>query len=298
MIQRARRTEGYIQVDHGRVWYESAGDGPRTLLLLHGGPGGNSEDLEPFLDLADRGFRVVRYNQLGSWRSDLPPDTSIWQVPRFVDEVERVRVALDLGQMHLFGQSWGAFLALEYALHHGNRLRSLILASGAASTRECVAGMDSWKRQLPLEAQATLARHDATGAYAHPDYVAVVDELYRRHLCRVQPMPEPMARAMQHMSPQVYETMWGPNEFRCVGTLLDWDRTDRLREIDVPTLITVGEFDEVHPDCSRTMHNGIAGSTLVEFAGCGHAVPLESPDAYRDTLIRFLDRVDGVSTTT
>lgn len=298
MAQIAQRTEGYIQVDHGRVWYESAGEGSRTLLLLHGGPGGNSEDLAPFLDLAHLGFRVVRYNQLGSWRSELPADTSIWQVPRFVDEVEQVRQALDLGQMHLLGQSWGAFLALEYALHHGKHLQSLVLASGAASTHECVAGMNLWKQQLPEAAQATLARHELTGDYSHPDYVEVVDELYRRHLCRVQPMPGPMALAMRHMSPQVYETMWGPNEFTCVGTLLDWDRTDRLGEIDIPTLITVGEFDEVHPACSRTMHAGIAGSTLVEFAGCGHAVPLEAPDAYRETLLRFLDRVDGVSKTT
>ena len=103
------RSEGYIDVGDGRVWYESAGTGNRTLLLLHGGPGGNSEDLSPFLDLAAEGFRVVRYDQLGSWRSDKPNDPALWQVPRFVAEVETVRQALDLGQMHLLGQSWGAF---------------------------------------------------------------------------------------------------------------------------------------------------------------------------------------------
>lgn len=100
------RQQGYVDVGDGRVWYESAGEGPRTILLLHGGPGGNSEDLEPFLALADRGYRVVRYNQLGSWLSDTPDDVSLWNVPRFVAEVERVRQALNLGQMHLLGQSW------------------------------------------------------------------------------------------------------------------------------------------------------------------------------------------------
>ena len=148
------REQGYIDVGDGRVWYESAGTGDRTLLLLHGGPGGNSEDLAPFLDLAAEGFRVVRYDQLGSWRSDKPDDLSLWQVPRFVAEVEKVRQALDLGQMHLLGQSWGAFLAIEYALHHGQHLQSLTLASGAASTRECVAGMNFWRRELPRETQA------------------------------------------------------------------------------------------------------------------------------------------------
>jgi proline iminopeptidase len=287
------RTQGYVDVGAGNVWYESAGAGDRTLLLLHGGPGGNSEDLSPFLELADHGFRVVRYDQLGSWRSDKPDDFTLWQVPRFVDEVEHVRKALDLGQMHLLGQSWGAFLAIEYALHHGEHLRSLTLASGAASTRECVAGMNVWRRELPPETQAIMARYEAAQDYQHPDYLAAMEVLYRRNFCRVWPYPEPLARALEHMAAPVYNTMWGPNEFTCTGNLLDWDRTDRLGEITVPTLITVGEFDEVHPSCARTLQAGIPGSELEIFPGCGHAVHLEVFDHYHDVLLSFLNRVDA-----
>ena len=94
------------------------------------GPAAIPRILSPFLELAALGYRVVRYDQLGSWRSDQPDDDSLWRVPRFVTEVERVRQALDLGRMHMLGQSWGAFLAIEYALHHGQHLRSLVLASG------------------------------------------------------------------------------------------------------------------------------------------------------------------------
>jgi proline iminopeptidase len=285
--------QGHIDVEVGRVWYESAGTGDRTLLLLHGGPGGNSEDLAPFLDLAAEGFRVVRYDQLGSWRSDKPDDLSLWQVPRFVAEVENVRQALDLGQMHLLGQSWGAFLAIEYALHYGHHLKSLTLASGAASTRECVAGMNFWRRELPRVMQATLERHEANQDYTHAEYLEAMDELYRRNFCRVWPWPEPLKRGSEHMAMPVYTTMWGPNEFTCTGNLLDWDRTDRLGEISVPTLITVGEFDEVHPSCARTLQAGISGSVLEIFPGCGHEVHLEAYDHYRDVLLSFLDRVDA-----
>jgi len=287
------RHEGYIDVGPGRVWYESAGSGDRTLLLLHGGPGGNSEDLSQFLELAEHGFRVVRYDQLGSWRSDQPDDLSLWNVPRFSAEVETVRQALDLGQMHLLGQSWGAFLAIEYALHHGQHLRSLTLGSGAASTRECVAGMNAWREELPPETQATLVRHEASREYGHPDYLAAMDILYRRNFCRVWPWPDSLQRAMEHMSLPVYTSMWGPNEFTCTGSLLEWDRTDRLGEIAVPTLITVGEFDEVHPSCARTMYNGIRGSQLEIFPDGGHAVHLEQHERYRSVLLAFLDRVDA-----
>lgn len=293
MSTRIAREQGFIDVDGGRVWYESAGQGSRTLLLLHGGPGGNCEDLEPFLDLADLGLRVVRYDQLGSWRSEHPDDASLWRVPRFVAEVEQVRQALGLGQMQLLGQSWGAFLALEYALHHGENLRGLILASGAASTAECVAGMNAWKLELPREEQRIMAEHESRAEYDHPAYLEAVEMLYRRNFCRVWPYPEPLARAMEHMSAPVYNTMWGPNEFTCTGNLIEWNRSDRLGEISVPTLITVGEFDEVHPSCARTLHRGIVGSEMVVFSGCGHAVPLEDPARYQETLLRFLDRVDG-----
>jgi proline iminopeptidase len=289
----ATHQQGYVDVGDGRVWYESAGEGPRTLLLLHGGPGGNSDDLEPFLDLADRGFRVVRYNQLGSWRSDTPDDVTLWQVPRFVAEVEQVRQALDLGRMHLLGQSWGAFLALEYALHHGENVRSLFLLSGAASTRECVAGMNAWRRELPTDAQDALARGEATEDYTNSEYLAAMDLLYGRHFCRTSPYPAPLAKAMQHLAMPVYHTMWGPNEFTCTGNLIDWDRSDRLGEIQVPSFISVGEFDEVHPSCSQTMHSGIPNSELHIFADCGHHPELEKPQLFWPVFVRFLDRVNA-----
>ena len=75
----------------------------------------------------------------------------------------------------------------------------------------------------------------------------------------------------------VYTTMWGPNEFTCTGNLLEWDRTDRLGEITVPTLITVGEFDEVHPSCARTLHGGHFRIACLKFSQ-GAAMPLHLED--------------------
>ena len=152
--------------------------------------------------------------------------------------------------------------------------------------------MATWKQALPESMQEALTAHEARGEFDHPDYLKAIDTLYRRNFCRVWPYPEPLSRAMEHMSPPVYNTMWGPNEFTCTGNLMEWDRTAQLGDVDVPTLITVGEFDEVHPSCAETLHRGIVGSELAIFAGCGHAGPLEDPVRYRETLLRFLDRVD------
>lgn len=288
------RDEGYVAVPGGRVWYERIGqpESP-SLLMLHGGPGGNSEDLRPLMELAAQDFLVVRYDQLGSWRSEQPEDPALWQVPRFVEEVERVRQALNLGQVHLLGQSWGAILGLEYALHHQEHLRSLVLASGAASVAEVVAGMNRWRAELPGETQVTLAHYEAAGDHAHPDYQAALSLLYRRHFCLSSPAPEALATAGSHMGWPVYTQMWGANEFACTGTLLTWDRTAELGEITVPTLITVGEFDEVHPSCAETMHRGIGGSQLKVFPGAAHAVHVEQPETYWPEVRRFLLAVEG-----
>jgi proline iminopeptidase len=291
----ARRTEGFVDVGPGRIWYESVGAGT-TLLMLHGGPGGPSDYLLPLTVMADEGFRVVRYDQLGSHRSDKPDDLSLWEVSRFVAEVETVRQALDLGRVHLLGQSWGSFLALEYALHHQEHLKSLILYSGAASTAECVAGMNAWRRQMPVETQELLARYEAAGQTDHPDYLAALAILYGRHLCRLDPWPDVLKEALERMGLPVYNTMWGPNEFTCTGNLMSWDRTARLGEIRVPTLITCGRYDEVAPSCAETMHRGIPGAELVIFEESSHLAHFEEPERYLEVLRDFLRRVETEAT--
>jgi len=288
-----KRTEGFVDVGPGRIWYASSGEGP-PILLLHGGPGAPSDYLIPLMEIAEDGYRVVRYDQLGSRRSDKPDDDSLWVVPRFVEEVETVRRELKLGKMRLIGQSWGALLALEYALHYQQHLQSLVLYSGAASTAECVAGMNALRAMLPLESIGILERYEATGEVDNPEYLAVIGHLYRRHLCQIQPQPQLMRESMEHMALPVYHTMWGPNEFRCTGNLMDWERRDRLGEISVPTLILCGRHDEVVPSCSETMHAGISGSELVIFEHSSHSAHFEEPDRFFDVLRDFLGRTDSV----
>ena len=285
------KSEGFVEVPGGRVWYESAGEGP-AILLVHGGPGASSDYLEPLMVLADEGYRVVRYDQLGSRRSDKPDDTSLWQVERFVEELDTVQRTLGLTPFTLIGQSWGGFLAVEYALHHQDQLHSMVVYSGAASTAQCVAGMDALRTGLPEDVQQTMRDYEASGKTSDPIYLAAIDELYRRHLCRVSPMPAPMLESMAHIALPVYNTMWGPNEFTCTGNLMEFDRIDRLSEITVPTLVVCGRYDEVSPECSETIHRGIAGSEMVVFEESSHSSHFEEPDRFWAVLRSFLSRTE------
>ena len=220
--------EGTIRVDGYKVWYRCVGRGGIPLLLLHGGPGAGHDYLEPLEALAaDR--LTVFYDQLGCGRSDQLADRSLWRLERFVAEVDTVRRALHLEQLHLFGQSWGGWLAIEYLLTHPPGVVSVVLASTSASIPQFVAEAARLKAALPPAISHTLRRYEAAGDFHHPAYEAAVREFYKRHLCRLDPWPEPLRRSARNLTGNaVYETMGGPNEFIMSGNLQDWDRIERL----------------------------------------------------------------------
>jgi proline-specific peptidase len=284
--------EGKIKVDGYQIWYRRVGNGGIPLLTLHGGPGAGHDYLEPLAGLAAE-RTVIFYDQLGCGKSDQPDDRSLWRMQRFVAEVATVREALRLEQVHLLGQSWGGWLAIEYMLSQPAGVVSLILASTSASLPQFVAETTRLKTGLPLEIQQTLQRYEAREDYHHPDYEAAVLAFYQRHVCRLDPWPEPLLRTSANLDRNaVYETMNGPNEFTVIGNLKDWDRTDRLGEISAPTLITVGRHDELTPACAETLRRGIPNSRLVLFENSAHLAHLEEPDKYRQVVADFMAEIE------
>lgn len=285
--------EGTISVEGHRVWYRCVGRDGIPLLVLHGGPGAGHDYLEPLEGLA-RERRVVFYDQLGCGRSDQPDDRSLWRMERFVAEVSQVRDGLGLKLIHLFGQSWGGWLAIEYMLTNPPGVVSLLLASTSASLPQFVAEAARLKAALPPDVYHTLQRYEAAGDLHHPEYEAAVLEFYRRHVCRLDPWPECLLRTVRNLEGNaVYETMNGPNEFMVVGNLKDWDRIDRLGEINVPTLITVGRYDEITPACAETLRRGIAHAQLRLFQQSSHTAHLEETDAYLQGVREFLAHVEA-----
>jgi proline iminopeptidase len=283
-------TRGELRVEGGMVRYRMLGEGERTLVLLHGGPGATSRYLRPLEALAD-GRRVVTYDQLGCGASDRPDDESLWRAERFVDELEALRDHLDLDGFDLYGHSWGGMLATDYALAHQDRLRSLILASTIADAQLLKREMARLLEAFPAELRDALRRHEAAGTTDSAEYGAAIDEVYRRHLCRAVPWPEDVAVALAECAMDVYGTMWGPSEFCFTGNLSSWDRVERLAEIRVPTLITVGAEDELTPTCSRQIQERIPGARLAVFPDCSHMTFHEDREGYLRTVDEFLRSV-------
>ena len=280
-----------VAIGQYRVVTYSFGSGEDVVLLLNGGPGLPCDYLrEAHSVLADHGFRVVTFDQLGTGKSDRPTDPSLWDIARYVLEVETVRSTLDLGKVHLLGHSWGGWLAIEYALTHGDRLKTLLLEDTVADMPHSIGELNRLRGALGSETVAMMLRHEADGTIDHPEYQAAITILNYRHVCRLSDWPAPVKRSLDDWNMDPYVTMQGPNEFLYTGNLKDWNRVPDLHRIAVPVFITTGQHDELTPACAARMKQHLPNAELKVFPSSSHMPFYEEPQAYYPALLDFLRR--------
>ncbi len=281
-----------IDVPGGKVWYRKIGDAPGVpLLALHGGPGGTSCRFEIFTPLADQ-RPIIFYDQLGSGRSEHPSDTSLWNFPRFVQELEAVRSALGLDSVHLLGHSWGGALAAEYMIATKPAgVASVIFSSPLISTPRWIADADSLREQLPESIQDVLDEHERAGTLNSPEYAAATDSFYARHVQRLPTTPIARCEGVAS-NDTIYRQMWGPTEFLSTGSLKTWTRAEDVDEIITPTLFITGEFDEARPTTLEEFRRTMRDAQLVVIPGAAHAAMREKPAEYVAAVRAFLKEVE------
>lgn len=276
-----------------KVWTKRIGAGPVKVLLLHGGPGFSHDYLEAMESfLPQAGIEMIYYDQLGCGNSDHPDDPALWTLPRYLEELEEVRAGLGLDQFVLYGHSWGGLLAIEYALHHQRRLRGLVISNMTAGIASVLRNLAAIKRQLPLKALAQLEALEAREAYDAPEYQAIMMEhLYPKAICRLDPWPEAVTRAFGRVNPAIYHRMQGKSEFVINGNLKDWERWDRLHEIKVKTLALGAQHDEMHPDDIKKMASLMPNARAAICEGGSHLAMWDAQAAYFAHLLDFLGKV-------
>ena len=278
------KPEGTIPFDDGETWYRVTGaiDDGVPLIALHGGPGASHDYLLPLTDLADT-RAVVHYDQIGNGRSTHFPErgADFWTVELFVRELHNLVGSLGIGEHHVLGQSWGGFLAQEYALTQPAGLRSLVLADTAASWSDFATEAGKLRDALPADVQATLRKHEEAGTYDDPEYAEACLVFYARHVCRV-PWPPEVAASFEWLErdPTVYRTMNGPSEFHIIGSCKDWQVKDRLHEIRVPALLVSGRHDEATPALQQVLLDGIPNADWVLFEESSHMPHVEERERY------------------
>lgn len=288
-----------VPVEGGRIYVRVNGDLTSRrppLIYMHGGPGGNHIGLLSLTALADD-RAVILYDQLDSGRSDAPEDPANWRVPRFVDELDRIREALGVERWHVGGGSWGGTLALEYGARRPRALQSLIIQSPLVSTRSWMADAARLRRRLPAETRDTLTACDAAPP---PDATvcdaatkAYYDAYVRRSTVRSPLLADYAGRQPRRAGRVVYEQMWGKSEFSASGVLADYDGEPLLKKLNGPrTLFVCGEYDEATPATVSGFARRVPGSTFREVKGAAHAILADRPAAFLELISTWCSRLD------
>ena len=284
-------SEGYVDFKGYKTWYSIWGDlhsGCTPLLLLHGGPGYTHNHLKNLSQLADRGIPVILYDQLGCGKSDKPDNPKLWTIELFVEEIATIRKALKLDTINLLGHSWGGSLAVEYLFTNPEGVQKLILSSPLLDTQLWIEENNKLKDQLPPEVSSMMRKHEDAGTTDSEEYKLANQVFNKNFLCRLDPKPEDILKADKECSQQVYETMWGPSESHATGTLKNWTSFDRLQQLDIPTLLLSGKYDEATPKQMEMANNLIANSTWKMFENSSHTTNYEEPAKYLNAVSNFL----------
>lgn len=282
------------------VWTKRIGNRPTMkVLLLHGGPGVTHEYLEAFDSyFPSAGIEYYYYDQLGSYYSDQPDEPALWNLPRFVEEVEQVRQALGLDRenFYLYGQSWGGILAMEYALKYQQHLKGLIVSNMMAS----IPAYNEYAQTvlMPAMDQAALAEiknYEEANDYENPRYMELlIEQHYVHHVLRMPPeaWPDPVNRAFKHLNPAIYVPMQGPSELGASGRLADWDRTADLPRITVPTLVIGAQYDTMDPAHMEWMAGQVQRGRYLYCPEGSHLALYDDQRTYFQGLIDFIKDVD------
>lgn len=284
------------------VWTKRVGNNPTVkVLLLHGGPGATHEYFECFDSFFPKaGIEYYYYDQLESTYSDQPADSSLWNIDRFVDEVDQVRTALGLDStnFYLYGQSWGGMLALEYALKHQHNLKGLIISNMVSS----IPGYNQYANdvlgpQLDPGVLSEIRKLEADEDFESPRYLHLINTYYYpQHILRMplEKWPDPVNRAFTHMNLGLYVAMQGPSEFGMAGEarLKNWDRSKDLATITVPTLTIGGVYDTMDPKHMEWMASEVRHGRYLHCPNGSHLAMYDDQETYFDGLISFISDVD------
>ena len=287
-----RPKEGFIEVEGGKIWYRIVGEGDKTpVVLLHGGPGSSSFYLESLKELSDD-RPVIFIDQLGCGRSTRITDTTLMTIEKNVEQLEQVRKALKLERFYLYGHSWGTMLGLDYYLKYPTGIQALIFASPLFSTKIWTDDADTLISTLPKAIQLSIKESEKKNDFNNASYKQAMEVYYKAFVRRSDKSKSEIETMNKYFGTNVYTFMWGPSEFTATGNLLNYNRLSELATIQVPTLLTAGEFDEARPKSVRYYTSLIPGAQFQLIPRAAHSTMMDNPKENNRILMEFLNKMD------
>jgi len=273
--------------------YVSRGHGPATLLVHPGGPGYTYHYLRPLLGLATSHLRVILFNPRGVGGSWGPRQSDDYTVQNQAHDVEALRRALDIDELHLLGFSAGGFAALEYAHRYQSKLVSVLLCATAGSAEEIRQANRMMLGAASPSQSRRVAQLTKEKAFDTEEYQELSQEIARPFSSRfLTSVPKDLKASK--VSKKVYRAMMTRtgDEFVVDGTLARWDGRRYYSKIEIPTLVLVGRYDSfLEP--SREMADRIVPAHLRVLPQSSHLAHLEQPRLFLNAIREFLLDVTG-----
>ena len=284
--------EGHVEVTGGKIWYRIDGEGDRTpLLLLHGGPGFPSYYLNPLTALSkDR--PIIFFDQLGCGRSDNNTDKNLMTVDVFVEQTEQLRKDLEFNQFYLYGHSWGSILGLEYYLKYPDHIKALILASPALSISRWVKDAEALITLLPDSVQSAIRRNVENGSFESQEFEDAINIFYQHFIAKKLPWDENIGNTFAQANLEIYNYMWGPSEFTATGILKDYEGSNNLPRVKVPTLFITGEYDEARPETVEYFQSLVPHSKYNMIEDAAHLTMHDKPEENNKVIEDFLRDIE------
>ena len=279
------------------VWTKRFGNNPKIkILLLHGGPAMTHEYMECFETFFQReGFEFYEYDQLGSYYSDQPKDTTLWKTERFVEEVEQVRKAIgaDQSNFYIVGNSWGGILGMEYALKYQKNMKALLVSNMVASAPEYGKyAQEVLAKQMDPKILDEIRAIEAKKDFANPRYMELlIPNFYHEHICRLTNWPDALNRSFKHANNAIYTQMQGPSEFGITGLLANWDIKNRLKEIYIPTLMIGAKYDTMDPKAMEEQSKMVQHGEYLYCPNGSHLAMWDDQKIYMNGVISFIKKV-------
>lgn len=289
-------TEGFVDVEGGKVWYKRLGNGGKTpLLVMHGGPGSGCCRMIPGFEEIAKDREVILYDQLGAGRSDESLDTALWTVEHFVSEVDDIREALGLEEVHLLGHSWGGALLAAYMTDDQPKgVKSVTFSSPLISSHVWMRDAKALLKKMPKAVQDTINKYEALEDYDNQAYKDATVAFYRQHVTRGPwpPVRPSSCDGVKGTNGAIYSYMWGPTEFNATGTLKNFDRMRELALIDGPILFVTGQYDEAKPETMYAFQKLCNNAEVEIIEGAAHFTSSDNPEGYTAAVSGFLKKWD------
>lgn len=277
--------QGLVPVNGTELFVRRVGSGP-PVLVVHGGPLLEHGYLLPWLEPLAAGRELVFFDQRLSGRSAGRVDSASVRVDTLVEDMEGLRERLGLERMDLLAHSWGAHLALRYALRHPDRVRSLVLVSPMAASSALWAREErALAASITLEQAEELSRLRAAPGVAEGDPVAL-GELLRASF-RTQFHDPEAAESLSLYVPEDYGERSRQFGF-LAPDLADFDLHGPLAGMERPTLLLFGADEPGAELGGRALDRALPRSRLVILEDAGHFAFIERPEAFLAEVVDFL----------